>query len=197
MGQKMPVVRIDLSSCPTGAAWYTVVTLYNYEKKYADDLMKGVKNAGLEGRILDTVVAFRETEYTTISKSGKESKKVKVEKVMPLYVFVKAVMDEQVWDYLRNTTGAHTVLAAGGCPSIMDDDDINKIKLACGLLEKEHVEFNGEIGDAVMIIGGPFLNYTGEVQSIKNGKAKICLIDEESAELGMTVEIETAYLEVI
>jgi transcription antitermination factor NusG len=79
----------------------------------------------------------------------------------------------------------------------MDDNDINKIKEACGLLEKEHVEFNGEIGDAVMIIDGPFLNYTGEVQSIKNGKAKVNLIDEESVELGMTVEIETAYLEVI
>lgn len=197
MGQKMPVIRIDLSSCPTGAAWYTVVTLYNYEKKYAEDLMKGVKNAGLEGKILDTVVAFRETEYTTITKTGKESKKVKVEKVMPLYVFVKAVMDEQVWEYLRTTTGAHTVLAAGGCPSIMSDADIYKIKEACGLIEKEPVEFNGEAGDAVMIIGGPFVNHTGEVKSIKNDKAKVSLIDEDGVELGMVVEIETTYLEVI
>lgn len=189
MGQKMPVVRIDLSHCPTNAAWYTVVTLYNYEKKYAEDLQKGLVNAGLEGKIIDVIVPFKETEYEAVTKTGKRSKKIKVEKVMPLYVFVKAYMCEEVWDYMRNTTGAHTILAAGGTPSIMTDAEAIKIKEVCGILdkEKEKLQFNGKIGDSITIQYGPFENYQGKIIDIYQGKNKVKVLLNN----GIPVEVDT------
>ena len=196
MAQKMPPAIIDLSSCPTTAAWYTVVTNYNYEKKYAGDLLKGLKNSGLEGLILDVVVPIKETEYTVQLKSGKTSKKVQIEKVMPLYVFVKAVMNERVWDYLRTTTGAHTVLAAGGCPSIMNDNDILKIKDACGLLDAEKEirknTFEGKVGDKVQIVSGPFQTYFGTVKEILTSKNKAKIVLDN----GLPVEVEFGDIEV-
>lgn len=197
MGQKMPIVRIDLSACPQKPAWYTVVTIYNYEKKYAEDLMKGLKNSGLEDKIVDVVVPIRETKYTTTTKTGKISEKVKIEKVMPLYVFVKAIMDEQVWEYLRNLTGAHTILAAGGCPSIMDDNDIYKIKDACGLLDEEKKtrkeDFDGQIGDVVKIVSGPFQTYKGIIKDININKSIIKIVLEN----GLSVETNIEDVEVI
>jgi len=197
MGQKMPVVRIDLSACARKPAWYTVVTIYNYEKKYAEDLMKGLKNSGLEDKIVDVVVPIRETKYTTTTKTGKISEKVKIEKVMPLYVFVKAIMDEQVWEYLRNLTGAHTILAAGGCPSIMDDSDIHRIKDVCGLLEKEKKtrkeDFDGQIGDTVEIVSGPFQTYKGTIKEINRNKGIVKIVLEN----GLPVEVDVGDVEVV
>lgn len=181
MGQKMPVVRIDLSSCPTDAAWYTVVTLYNYEKKYAEGLLDGLTNSGLDGKIIEVVVPFKETEYEVTTKTGKKSMKTKVEKIMPLYVFVKAYMCERVWDYMRNTPGVSTILAANGTPSIMGNNEIIKIKNICGITEKEKKQsvsnFNGEIGDSITIISGPFALYNGNIVDIymTKGKVKVML----------------------
>lgn len=176
MGQKMPVVRIDLSNCPSDAAWYTVVTLYNYEKKYAEGLLSGLTNSGLEGKITEVVVPFKETEYETTTKTGKKTKKTKVEKIMPLYVFVKAYMCEQVWDYMRNTPGASTILAANGAPSIMDNSEVIKIKNICGITEKEKAaaveNFAGKIGDKTIIISGPFAAYQGTILDIYTTKSK-------------------------
>lgn len=176
MGQKMPVIRIDLSNCPSDAAWYTVVTLYNYEKKYAEGLLSGLTNSGLEGKITEVVVPFKEMEYETTTKTGKKTKKTKVEKIMPLYVFVKAYMCEQVWDYMRNTPGVSTILAANGVPSIMDNSEVIKIKNICGITEKEKAvaveNFAGKIGDKAIIISGPFATYQGIILDIYTTKSK-------------------------
>lgn len=180
MGQKMPVPVINLGSCPKTPSWYTVVTKYNYEKKFANDVMQGLKNADLDKYILEVVVPIKETEMTSITKNGKPRKTTKVEKIYPLYVFVKAIMNERVWNHLRLTNGASTVLATGGFPSIMEEKDINVIKELCGLNEKEKKakkeaaksNFKGKVGDKIMVINGVFAGFTGKINMVDTNKGK-------------------------
>ena len=137
MAQKMPVFTVNLTTVSYDHEWYTVVTKFNYEKKYAGDVISGLANVGLSDDIIDIVVPIRETEVSVETRAGNIRKKVKVEKIYPGYVFVKARMNARVWSYLRNTTGAATILATGGVPISMTDTDMLKVKEACGLLEKE------------------------------------------------------------
>ena len=40
-------------------------------------------------------------------------------------------MDEFVWDYLRTTVGAATVIAPDGRPAITLEEDVNRMKALC------------------------------------------------------------------
>jgi len=188
MGQKMPVVRVNLATIPDEALWFTVVTKYNYEKKFASDLQCSIKNLGLEDRILEVIVPIKEEKYIIKNKAGKEVEKIKEEKIYPSYVFVKAKMNEQVWDILRNTSGSANVMAASSCPLYIRDDEMDKIKASCGLSKKDNIleKFTGKIGDTVEIYVGPFQGYKGKVESIHKEKFKIIL----KLENGIPLEIE-------
>lgn len=173
MGQKNMVFNINLNNVSANPQWYVVVTKYNYEQKVGNDILLGIKNQELEDDIVDVVVPVKETVTKSITKTGKETERVRVEKIYPLYVFVKAKMNIKVWDFLRNLSGAATILASGGEPVTMSDADVVKIKSICGI-EKDKVkkEFKGSIGDKVNIISGPCEGLEGFIVKLNLGKSK-------------------------
>lgn len=122
---------IDLEGQPTEHSWYPVVTKYNYEQAYVSDVIKGLEAKGLQDKIIDWVVPIREDIEIVVTKTGKEKEKKVKEKIYPNYVFVKAIMNEEVWDYLRTRSGASTVLAPGGIPCCISEEEIEKIKELC------------------------------------------------------------------
>jgi transcription antitermination factor NusG len=144
MGLKMPVIPVDFANVSSQAEWYTVVTKFNYEQKFVKDLYAGLRNIGLEENILEVVIPNKEHHQLIVDSKGKEKDKVTIEKVMPLYVFVKAVMTEKVFYYLRNTAGCANIMAAGGSLLTMTEDEIIKIKNQCGIKDKEETEENLE-----------------------------------------------------
>ena len=177
MGKKFTTALIDLSNVPKTAVWYTVVTQYNYEKKFANDLLQGIKNTNIENNIEEVIVPFKETKYSFENKQGKTVTKTKTEKQLPLYVFVKAIMNGQVWDYIRNTSGAVMILTASGNPLITPEHEIDNIRNICNLnpvVNKS--EFNNNIGDDITIISGPFSGYTGVIKSINKQKSKLAIL---------------------
>lgn len=186
MAKAMPKVMIDISCTPDTPEWYTVVTKYNYEKKFAKDVMLGKERGGVEEYIKEIVVPFRETKETKILKSGKTKEKIKIEKIMPLYVFVKCIMNDRVWDYLRSKAGFSAVLAIGDQLVETPEHEIMKVKEICGLLEKEKKEerkdkmdYLNEIiskyneGQTVEIKKGMFKGYIGDITKIEKAKAKV------------------------
>lgn len=129
----MPPPVINIKDTSDDFEWYTVVTKFNYEKKFAKNLLAGLKNVGLEDKIIDVVVPIKETKIEKVSKNGEIKKSIKSEKIYPLYVFVKAKMDESVWNYIRNTTGASTILLCGGDIVTLGNSEINQVKKQCGI----------------------------------------------------------------
>lgn len=123
--------NIDLSRVSRNPEWYVVVTTTNYEKAFERNLNSGLKNSRLDENILDVFVPFQEEEKMTKTRGGKDKVKVMINKLYPTYVFVKAIMNERVWDYIRNTTGSATILASGGYPQTISEQEIDTIKVLC------------------------------------------------------------------
>lgn len=208
MGLKMPVIPVNFTNVSQDARWYTIVTKFNYEQKFVKDLWAGLKNVGLEDNIHEVVLPFKEHREIVKDSKGKDKEKITIEKVMPLYVFVKAVMDERVFYYLRNTAGCANIMAAGGSILVMTDEEVLKIKQQCGLLEKEKQQerqmktkaleelkqnFTGKAGDKVKIVAGMFADYIGSIQTINYGKSKATI----ALDNGMPIEVELAALQII
>lgn len=122
---------IDLEGQPTEPSWYPIVTKYNCEQSYLKQVLEGLKGKGLEEKIVDTFAPIREYTVITTTKTGKEKERLKKEKILPNYAFVKAVMSEEVWDYLRTRNGASTVLVTGGIPCCISEEEIEKMKKLC------------------------------------------------------------------
>jgi transcriptional antiterminator NusG len=209
MAQKMPTIPISLQSCPKDYAWYTIVTKFNYEQKFATTLKDSLKNSGMDKFITEILVPFKEEEVITKTKSGKEKKTVKVEKVYPGYVFVKVLMNEQVWSYIRGTVGVSTILAPSGYPLVMSEEEINNIKDTCGIFEKElerkrqqqkneydkvKLKFKNGIGHKVKITNGIFKSYEGVLVNVDFNKNKVNVVFDLN---NMNVEVGMEYVELI
>lgn len=109
-----PVIRLE--DAPKGRAWYVVTTQYNCEHAYAVDVELGLEAKGLKDNIFECVVPI-----------NLERK----EKLYPNYVFVNAIMNEDVWNYLRTRRGVSTILAPDGTPSTVTDEEVQNIKILC------------------------------------------------------------------
>ena len=95
MGQKMPPVRIEIHDVAGVPRWYTVVTKFNYEQKFASDLEKGIANKGIKN-IQEIFVPFLEEKIDKKLPNGKIKTTIKYHKIYSGYVFVKAIMTEDI-----------------------------------------------------------------------------------------------------
>jgi len=178
MGKKNMLAKVDLSHVDEKPRWYTVVTLFNYEEKYIDNLLRSISGTQFEQLVTDTFVPIKETTETVKLKSGTKQK-IKKEKIYPMYVFVKCNMTEDLWGKLRSITGASVVLTTGGIPIPISEDDIDRMKIACNKYveseNKEKEEFS--IGSYVAITTGTFEGFKGQIE----------ILDEKSKTVKMRV----------
>lgn len=180
MGQKLPPVQIEMNDIDGIPRWYTIVTKFNYEQKFATDLKKGIENKGIDN-IQEIFVPILEEEIKKVDKDGKTKISKKYHKIYPSYVFVKCIMNENVWAFIRKTSGCSTILATGSIPCTMSDFDIQKIKSSCGMVEK----FN--VGEKVEIIDHVFAGNYGIITDVNdiNSMITIKLHNELTVRIGI------------
>jgi len=168
MGKKMPATVINLDGISIFPKWYTITTKYNYEAKLADTIINGAEKAGFIDKILEVLVPIKTITETKINAKGQAVEKIKKEKVYPGYIFVKAIMDEYVWNYIKNSDGSTTILAPSGIPIPIEEHEIIKIKEQCGLIEPEYSgDFEPEIGQDVYIRSGIYQGQYGKITRIQ------------------------------
>lgn len=122
---------IDLEGLPDVPVWYLVATKYNNEQEYARNLEMGLEAKNMSNKIVEWFVPIKYEQVEVTNKKGVTTIKEKKVKILENYVYVKAIMDEFVWDYLRTTIGAATVIAPDGRPAITSEEDINRMKALC------------------------------------------------------------------
>lgn len=124
---------INLEGQPTEPSWYLIATNYNNEEFFERNLKEGLHIRGLEDKIVECFVPIKHVKLIVSAlKNMKltEAEEDKLEQIKSLrnYVFVKAIMDEAVWDYIRTTKGASTILAPDGIPYDTPEEKIIELK---------------------------------------------------------------------
>lgn len=139
MGAKTIKPVIDFVGLPSEPAWYIVITQHNKEYTFVGDLCEKLEVQGLRDKIVECIIPVREVEVTKTNKQGKSVTKIEKDKMcaLPNYVFVKAVMGEDVWDYLRQRKGVSTVKTTGGFPDVLTEEEVNNVKIMCDLIDKK------------------------------------------------------------
>ncbi len=148
------------------AKWYVIHTFSGYENKVKSNLERLIENRGLQDKIVD--IKLPEEEVVEIK--GDE-KKVTKRKLMPSYLFLKMVMDNNTWYVVRNTRGVTGFVGPGSKPIPLSDEEVIAMEL-----EKRVIEIDFEVGDDVRIIEGSFEGFVGVVQSINFEEEKFTVL---------------------
>jgi len=140
------------------AKWYVAHTYSGYENKVKADIEKTIANRHLEDQIFEVEVPTE--DVTTIHDGSKREIK---RKMLPGYVLVKMIMNDDTWYVVRNTRGVTGFVGPGSKPVPLTDEELEEL----GKPHKE-VEIDLEVGDSVRITAGNFENSTGKVTLINN-----------------------------
>lgn len=153
--------------------WYIAQTYSGYENSVKADIERRIESLEMQDIVKQVLVPEEEIEET--KKDG--SKKKKVVKKFPGYIFIEMEvdeekgMDEDAWFMIRNTqkvTGFLGSSGGGTKPTPVAIDEMNQILRDLGLMSKPVLDI--AVGDKVIITSGPWKDRVGDVLSINEEK---------------------------
>ena len=149
------------------AKWYVVHTYSGYENKVKDNLEKIVEIRKIHDLIEDVSVPLE----TVVELKENSEKKEVVRKLLPGYVLVKMVMNDDTWYIVRNIRGVTGFVGPGSKPVPLTEKEI----LDLGV-EKRVVNIDYAVGDTVKVNDGPLDGFMGVVEEIDPDKGKVKLV---------------------
>jgi transcription termination/antitermination protein NusG len=164
--------------------WYTVKVVSNREKEISEKLKYEVQRSGL------TIKTLLPTERIYFAKNGKKTHREKV--IYPGYIFVESESLAILQDVLKLIPGNSGILRSKtGEPSFLRKEEIDKM-----LNETENPKSvinmtNFVIGETIMIVGGPFDKFKGDIEEINKDKGKVkvnVLIFGRSTRVDLNIE---------
>lgn len=143
--------------------WYVVHTYTGYENKVMESLEKIIENRGI-GELIQAVRIPTEIVTELTEKGEKEIER----KLFPSYVFVKMVMNDEMWHIIRNTTGVTGFVGPGSRPVPLSDAEVDQLGV-----EPRVIEVKYAVGDSVRICAGPLAGFIGVVDEISADKRTV------------------------
>ncbi|MFA6550725.1 MAG: transcription termination/antitermination protein NusG, partial [Candidatus Gracilibacteria bacterium] len=96
-------------------------------------------------------------------------------RIFPGYVFVDMIVTDDSWYVVRNTPNVTGFVGAGTTPIPVSEDEWKTIKRKMGEIEPKF-KIDYAVGDHVVILDGPFVNYDGNIISIDEEKGKVKIL---------------------
>jgi transcription termination/antitermination protein NusG len=149
--------------------WYVVHTYSGFEHKVKSNLEERVRALNQEeffGKILVP------TEQVVELKKGR--KRTSSRKFYPGYIMVQMVLNKDTWHTVRNTAKVTGFLGGGTNPSpVPDEEAVRIIQQMQDGISKPKPRYTFEEGDEIRVIDGPFSNFQGTVEEVKQDKEKL------------------------
>jgi len=150
------------------AKWYVVHTYSGHELKVAEQLKIRLESMHVVGKVFEVIIPAQ--DKIQVKKGQKKTIK---EKILPGYILVKMIMDDQSWLAVRTTPGVTAFIGSiGRKPTPIPEREVETImKFMAVKAPKFKSTFS--LGEAVKIVEGPFADFLGTVDSIDEAKGKL------------------------
>jgi len=157
-----------------GRQWYVIHTYSGYENKVKANLEHRIASMDVKERIFQVVIP---TEDEIEIRDGQ--RRMVSRKRFPGYVLVDMLelqegdeASNKAWYVVRNTPGVTGFVGSGNKPVPLEPAEVKQI-LRQMKAEEPRVKVTFQVGQAVRIIDGPFIDFTGTVDSINMEKGKV------------------------
>ena len=170
--------------------WYIVHTYSGFEKRVQKTLEERISALGQEeyfGKILvpiEQVVELKQGQKRTSSR-----------KFYPGYILVQMALTDETWHTVRNTSKVTGFIGGEVKPTPIPDNEAERIlqQMQDGI-SKPKSKFKFEFGDEIKVIDGPFSNFQGTVEEVKEDKEKLRVL---ITVFGRPTPIELDFIQVI
>jgi transcription termination/antitermination protein NusG len=159
--------------------WYAVQVASGCEKRVKLNLVQRIQTLDVATRILD--VQIPETPILRHQKDGKQ--KEALEKVFPGYVLIRMLLDDEVWQVIKNTPNVINFVGSEQKrrygrgrghvkPMPLSAGEVNRIFKRAQ--EQEPVrKIDLAAGDQITVLSGPFKDFEGEVIEVATERSKL------------------------
>jgi transcription termination/antitermination protein NusG len=161
------------------ARWYAVQVASGCEKRVKMNLEQRVQTLDVANRILD--VQIPETPIVRHQKDGKN--KEALEKVFPGYVLIRMVLDDEVWQVIKNTPNVINFVGSEQKRRYgRGRGHVKPMPLGAGEVERIFKRAQAQepvrkldmaAGDKISVLSGPFKDFEGEVIEVSAERSKL------------------------
>lgn len=151
--------------------WYVVQVFSSQEKKVKKALEEHREKKGMADYIEEILLP---TENVSEVKKGQQH--VVEKRLWPGYLLLKMSLNDDSWQYVKNTAGVIDFLG-GDKPTALTDGEVAEI-LSDLEDKKQKVtqKHKFAVGDRVKITDGVFVNFTGTVTEVFHEKGRLSVI---------------------
>ena len=147
--------------------WFVVHTYSGYEERVKKNLEQRIKSMDTEGEISQIVIP---TEEEIEVRNGQ--RRTVSKKILPGYVLVQMMMNDQSWGVIRNTPGVTGFVGSNNKPVPLQEEEVNRI-LKRMETEAPKIKVGFRKGQSVRVTDGPFIDFMGIVDEISPDKGKV------------------------
>lgn len=151
--------------------WYVVQVLSTNEKKVKKALEEHLELKGMSDQIEQILLP---TENVSEVKKGQQL--VVEKRLWPGYLLIKMNLNDDSWQYVKNTNGVIDFLGADKPVPLTDgevDDILRDLEEKKQKVTQKH---KFEIGDRVKITDGVFVNFIGTVTEVFREKGRLSVL---------------------
>lgn len=151
--------------------WYVVQVMSTHEKKVKKSLEDNREQRGVTGLLEEIVLPIE-----NVSEVKQGQTRVVEKRLWPGYLLLKMTMNEDSWQYVKNTNGVIDFLG-GGSPTALSDREVDELlKDLADKQQKVTQRHQFEVGDKVKIVDGVFVNFIGTVSDVFHEKGRLSVL---------------------
>ena len=150
--------------------WYSLRVISGKEKSAEEHILREADNNKITNEIEEVFVP-----YEKVIEMRNNKKRIKEKMFFPGYVLIKMNLNVNTKYIVENSPGVLSFVGPKGKnPVPLRDDEIKRI---FGEVERkeglEVVETLFKKGEAIKVVAGPFIDFTGFVESVNEDKQKV------------------------
>jgi transcriptional antiterminator NusG len=168
--------------------WYVVHTLSGQEYKVKEMLESRIKSHEMEDLVFQVLIP---SEKVAEVKAGKKT--ITSRKFFPGYLLVEMIRTDETYYLVRQTPGVIGFIGSGA-PIPLQEREIQDV-LSQIEVKKEKVKpkILFEVGEAVKVTDGPFVNFTGVIDEVDPDRGKLKVL---VSIFGRSTPVELEYWQV-
>lgn len=170
--------------------WYVIHTYSGFENRVKQSLEERIVAQEMSEFFGDILIP--EEDVVELVRGEKKTSK---RKFFPSYMLINMELNDDTWHLVKDTPKVTGFIGSKDKPSPISTADVEllKTRISEGTL-KPKPKFRFEIGDHVRIVDGPFSNFDGVVDEVKEEKGKLRVI---VSIFGRSTPVELDFIQVV